>query len=154
MVRVHPELLGASARPDGKFWRHRYEDISAFERHLHRCGTSVVKVYLHVSKEEQARRFLARIDEPAKNWKFSAGDVRERRFFDDYRKAYGEALSATSTPWAPWYVIPADHKPAARALIAGVLLHTINELDLRVPRLSDAERQQLEAARAELSSSS
>ena len=122
-----------------QFWEERYEDINAFERHLDRNGTKIVKFFLHVSKEEQKRRFLARLDEPDKDWKFNAADVAERARWDDYMAAYEAALAATSTPWAPWYVIPADHKRLTQALIARILVDTIHSLDLRWPQVSEQE---------------
>jgi PPK2 family polyphosphate:nucleotide phosphotransferase len=159
IVRVHPELLAAEhlpmqAPPDdpGKLqlWRHRFEDINGFERHLTRNGTRVVKFFLHVSKDVQRQRFLERLDDPAKHWKFSSDDVHERAFFDAYQSAYEEMLSVTSTEWAPWYVIPADHKYAMRALVGGVLVHEIDELGLRLPQPSAAELAALAAAREAL----
>jgi PPK2 family polyphosphate:nucleotide phosphotransferase len=152
VVRVHPEWLEKQRLPDGdrgaQFWAQRYEDINAFERHLDRNGTTIVKFFLHVSKAEQKRRFLARLDEPDKHWKFSAADVAERAHWDEYMAAYEDALTATSTPWAPWYVIPADHKWLARALIATTLVHTIHGLGLDWPELSEQEREaNLEARR-------
>jgi len=158
ITRVHPELLEAAhlpALPAGKgararLWQERYEDINAFERHLARNGTKVVKFFLHVSKAEQRRRFLERLDDPNKHWKFSATDVAERAHFDAYQQAYEEALTATSTAWAPWFVVPADHKHAMRALVAGVLVHVVDELDLALPELDAAGLAALEQARREL----
>lgn len=155
VVRVHPELLGAQhlppAGPTGKeLWRERYEDINGFERHLSRSGTVVVKFFLHVSKAEQRRRFLDRLNDPAKQWKFSAADLAERDRFDDYQRAYDDALSATSTDWAPWYVIPADHKYAMRALVGGIVVHVIDRLHLSPPTLDDDQKAALDRARARL----
>jgi PPK2 family polyphosphate:nucleotide phosphotransferase len=155
IVRVHPELLTPEhlpekAKPDAHLWQQRFDDINAFEHHLHRNGTRVVKLFLHVSKEEQKRRFLERLDDPVKQWKFSSSDVAERAFFDDYQHAYEEALSATSTPWAPWYVVPADHKYAMRALVAGLLSHDIESLDLRKPEMSKERLEELAAAKRSL----
>ena len=116
------------------FWEERYEDINALERHLARNGTKIVKFFLHVSKDEQRKRFLARLDKPGKQWKFGAADVAERAHWDDYMAAYETALSATSTPWAPWYVIPADHKWVMQAMVASILVDTIDALDLADPR--------------------
>ncbi len=153
-VRVHPEWLDRQhlpSEPSGApLWESRFRDINAFERHLHDSGTRIVKFFLHVSKAEQKRRFLKRLDEPEKHWKFKAADVRERTFWDDYRKAYEDAISATSTEWAPWYVIPADRKPVMQAMVVGVLLDTIDEMDLRWPHPAKGERVALEAARREL----
>jgi PPK2 family polyphosphate:nucleotide phosphotransferase len=154
VVRVHPGFLDAQRIPEElrgkKLWKHRYESINAFERHLARNGTKVVKFFLNVSKEEQKRRFLARLDEPDKNWKFSPADVAERAHWDAYQEAYEAALTATSTPWAPWYVIPADHKDVMRALVAGVLVHTIEGLHLESPTLPEEDRAALAEARARL----
>jgi PPK2 family polyphosphate:nucleotide phosphotransferase len=159
VVRVHPELLAAEHRPPelatgDDLWNERFDDIKAFERHLVRSGTRVVKVFLHISREEQRRRFLARLEDPSKHWKFSAADVREREFFDDYRRAYEAALTATSTRWAPWHVVPADHKHRARALVGGILVDAVNALDLRLPELPAEERRALEEARRSLERSS
>jgi PPK2 family polyphosphate:nucleotide phosphotransferase len=142
-LRVHPEWLDAQQLPPGPrdeaFWQERYEDINAFERHLHRNGTRIVKFFLHVSKEVQKERFLARLDTPGKEWKFNAADVDERARWDDYMAAFEAALSATSTPWAPWYVIPADHKWLTQALVGAVLVETLDALDLRWPEVSPGE---------------
>jgi polyphosphate kinase 2 (PPK2 family) len=143
----------AEATPGNRgaeFWAGRYDDINAFERHLDRNGTKIVKFYLHVSKAEQKRRFLARLDVPNKEWKFNAADVAERARWDDYMAAYEDALTATSTPWAPWYVIPADHKWLTQALVAAILVDTIHALDLRWPQVSQAEHEANVAARREL----
>jgi PPK2 family polyphosphate:nucleotide phosphotransferase len=154
VAQVHPELLTAQRLPERPhrehLWRSRYEDINAFERHLTRNGTAVVKIFLHVSKAEQKRRFLDRLDDPAKHWKFSSADVAERRYFDEYLAAYEEALSATSTEWAPWYVVPADHKYALRALVGGILVHTVDGLGLKLPELSEEEAKALVAAKERL----
>jgi PPK2 family polyphosphate:nucleotide phosphotransferase len=145
-LRVHPEWLDKQKLPPGsrdeRFWQERHEDINAFERHLDRNGTKIVKFFLHVSKDEQKRRFLARLDNPNKQWKFSAADVAERAHWDQYMAAYDEALTATSTPWAPWHVIPADHKWLTQALVAAILVESIRSLDLRWPEVSE---KQLEA---------
>ncbi|MDF2749115.1 MAG: polyphosphate kinase 2 family protein [Gaiellaceae bacterium] len=142
-LKVHPEWLEAQRLPPGErgeaFWQQRYEDINAFERHLDRNGTRIVKFFLHVSKEVQKQRFLARLDTPGKEWKFNAADVEERARWDDYMRAFDDALTATSTPWAPWYVIPADHKWLTQALVAQVLVETVSSLDLRWPEVSEAE---------------
>jgi len=151
-LRVHPEWLSAQRLPDGpgdpEFWERRFEDINAFERHLDRTGTKVVKFFLHVSKAAQKKRFLARLDEPHKEWKFNAADVAERAHWDEYMAAYDDALSATSTAWAPWYVIPADHKWLTQAIVAAILVDTIEGLDLHWPEVSGAEHEaNLEARR-------
>jgi PPK2 family polyphosphate:nucleotide phosphotransferase len=155
VVRVHPELLargeqGAGALGTEQVWRDRFEDINTFERHLDRNGTKIVKIFLHVSREQQEKRLLERIDEPDKNWKFSLADLAERKHWDAYMAAYEEALSATSTPWAPWYVVPADHKYALRALVGGIIVDAIDDLDLRVPQLTADDQAALARAKAEL----
>ena len=134
-----------------KFWEKRYVDIIAFERHLVRSGTVVLKFFLNVSKDEQKRRFLERLDRPEKNWKFSAADLAERDYWDDYQDAYESALRATSTKWAPWYVIPADYKWVARALVADVVTTAIRGLDLKYPEVTAEQRKLLEIARTKLS---
>ena len=143
-VRVHPNWLDRQRVPASqrgtKLWKARFQDINAFERHLDRNGTKVVKFFLHVSKVEQKRRFLARLDKPDKQWKFSADDVAERTHWDEYMTAYEDAITATSTAWAPWYVIPADHKPVMHAMVASVLVDTIGSLDLSWPTVSDEVR--------------
>jgi PPK2 family polyphosphate:nucleotide phosphotransferase len=153
-LRVHPEWLDAQRLPPGprdeRFWQERYEDINAFERHLDRNGTKIVKFFLHVSKEVQKQRFFARLDTPGKEWKFNAADVSERERWDDYMAAFEKALSATSTPWAPWYVIPADHKWLTQALVGAVLVETLEGLDLRWPEVSAADHAANLAARARL----
>jgi PPK2 family polyphosphate:nucleotide phosphotransferase len=154
VVRVHPELLDRQKLPpqvraEG-IWRHRYREINDWERYLTDNGITVVKLFLNLSKEEQRQRFLDRIDRPEKNWKFSMNDVRERRFWDDYQEAFSEMLSATSTSWAPWYVIPADRKWFARICVSAVLAHTLIGLDPRYPVLGEESREQLLTARAEL----
>jgi PPK2 family polyphosphate:nucleotide phosphotransferase len=155
VVRVHPELLdrgkeGSGNRPSEQLWRDRFEDINAFERHLDRNGTKIVKVFLHVSREQQRKRLLNRLDVPDKNWKFSVDDLAERRHWDAYQAAYEEALSATSTPWAPWFVVPADHKYALRALVGGIVVDAIDRLDLHPPELSPDQRRTLAQAKADL----
>jgi PPK2 family polyphosphate:nucleotide phosphotransferase len=143
-LRVHPEWLAKQRLPPGprgpSFWTGRHEDINAFERHLDRNGTKVVKFLLHVSKREQKRRFLARLDDPGKQWKFSAADLAERAHWDDYMRTFEEAITATSTTWAPWYVIPADHKPVMQAMVAAILVDTIGSLDLSWPEVSEQAR--------------
>jgi PPK2 family polyphosphate:nucleotide phosphotransferase len=153
IVKVHPELVAAQRVPDArpnrdKFWQARYDDINAFERHLTRNGTRILKFFLNISKEEQRKRFLDRLDQPDKRWKFSAADVDERRFWDDYMSAYEDALTQTSTKWAPWYVIPADHKWVTRALVARILTQEIQRLGLRFPAVTaDQEAEFAEARR-------
>lgn len=155
VTRVHPALLAASRElprggPDEQFWKNRYEDINSFERHLRRSNTRVVKVFLHISKKEQKKRFLSRLDDPAKNWKFSVSDLAERQHWDQYQEAYEEALTATSTPWAPWYVVPADHKYALRALVGGILVDAIYRLGLKPPKVSGERLKALADVREQL----
>ncbi len=154
VVKVHPELLEAQKLPPGKrgkaFWTARYDDINHFERHLVRNGTMVLKFFLHVSKEEQKKRFLDRLTRPDKHWKFSAADLAERAHWDDYVEAYEEAISATSTKWAPWFIVPADHKWATRAIVADVIVSTLKGLDLRYPELDEEQLKALEEARRQL----
>jgi len=154
VVRVHPELLDrqklpAEARGHG-MWRRRYQAINDWERYLTENGIAVVKLFLNLSKEEQRRRFLARIDLADKNWKFSSNDVAERAFWEDYQQAFSEMLSSTSTAWAPWYVIPADRKWFARICVSAILAHILIGLDPRYPVLPEEERQRLVTARAAL----
>ena len=156
-LRVHPEWLdkqtaGGDRGPE--FWAARYDDLNAFERHLDRNGTKVVKFFLHVSKAEQKRRFMARLDNPDKQWKFNAADVAVRAHWDEYMQAYEDAITATSTEWAPWYVIPADHKHVMQAMTAAILVDTIGALGLSWPTVSDADRAANEAARAVLEAES
>ena len=153
VVKVHPDLLGPrrpGEKVGKKFWGHRYADINAFERHLVRNGTVVLKFFLHLSKKEQKKRFLARLDRPEKNWKFSAADLAERAFWDDYMDAYEDALGATSTSWAPWYVVPADHKWATRTIVADVVASALRGLDLKYPEVDEAGRKLLAEARRKL----
>jgi PPK2 family polyphosphate:nucleotide phosphotransferase len=155
IVRVHPEILLAQGIADAprdlnKRWRHRYRSINNLERHLHGSGTRIVKFFLHLSKEEQRERFLARIEEPRKNWKFSVADIKERKFWDDYMSAYEDCLSATSTEHAPWYAVPADDKLNARLIVSAVILETLKDMKLRYPESDAARREELQAIRAEL----
>jgi PPK2 family polyphosphate:nucleotide phosphotransferase len=153
-LRVHPEWLEKQKLPPGprgkKFWKGRFEDINTFERHLDRSGTKIVKFFLHVSKDEQKRRFLARLDEPGKQWKFNASDVAERAHWDEYMQAFEDAISATSTSWAPWYVIPADHKPVMQAMVARILVDAIQSLELDWPEVSPEDRRANAEARRKL----
>jgi len=154
VVRVHPTLLAAEKLPPARvgrhIWEHRFEDINAFERHLWRNGTIVRKFYLHLSRAEQARRLLARLDDPAKNWKFSAGDLAERQKWKAYRSAYADAIASTSTKHAPWYVVPADHKWFVQVVVADVIVRTLEELDLSFPKMDAAQRRTLAGARRRL----
>ena len=154
VVRVHPENLDRQKLPKeakGKdVWARRYREINDWERYLSDNGFKVVKLLLNVSKEEQRTRFLKRIDLPEKNWKFSSADARERQWWDDYQRAFSEMLSATSTDWAPWYVIPADRKWFARICAAAVIAHTLMEIDPKYPVVSEQARQELLTVKAEL----
>ena len=140
VVRVHPQYLGSQKLPYqvelDELWQQRYESIRDHEKHLARNGTVVLKFWLNVSRDEQRKRFLSRLDEPQKNWKFSAGDVDESHHWDDYMNAYEDALNATSRPWAPWYAIPADDKPYARLLVAEIIGESLKSLDLQYPEVS------------------
>ena len=151
IVRVHPELLRAQGfSPDAageKFWRDRYRSIRDLEAHLHRNATRVVKFFLHLSKDEQRKRFLARIDEPDKNWKFSRGDLEEREHWDDYMKAYEACLSATSTRQSPWHIVPADDKANARLIISQIILDALQEMDMEYPQLHPDHRKELRTLR-------
>ena len=149
IARVHPEILRSEGVPDALIdtpgvWHDRYRSIVDLERHLHRNGTRIVKFFLHLSKEEQRRRFLERIDDPTKNWKFSRADIEERAFWDDYMHAYAACLGATSTDAAPWYVVPADDKDNARLIVSRIVLEAFRALDMRYPALDDARRHELQ----------
>ena len=155
VVRVHPGLLRAEGLPDarladGKVWEARYRSILGLEDHLARNGTHVVKFFLHLSKDEQKKRLLERIDDRDKNWKCNPADIEERRFWDDYMKAYEDCLGATSTRHAPWYVVPADDKHNARIIVAHVITRTLEKLDLRYSRVDAARRRELQSMRAAL----
>jgi PPK2 family polyphosphate:nucleotide phosphotransferase len=154
VVRVHPDLLTAGHQPIDRIsrlvWQERFEDINAFEKHLWRSGTIVRKFFLHISRAEQRRRLLERLDDPAKNWKFQSGDLIERARWDKYHDAYREALAATSTAHSPWYCVPADHKWFARVVVADALVQTLDSLDLSTPKLSKAQKQDLARARRRL----
>jgi PPK2 family polyphosphate:nucleotide phosphotransferase len=153
-IKVHPDWLDRQHLPRVErgpaFWDDRHDDINAFERHLDRNGTKVVKFFLNVSRAEQKRRFMARLDKPGKLWKFKAADVTERARWDEYMAAYEDALTATSTPWAPWYVIPADHKHVMQALVGAVVADTIEGLELRWPTVTDNDREANARARTAL----
>ena len=153
-LRVHTEWLDKQKLPPGDrgpgFWADRYEDLNAFEHHLDRNGTKVVKFFLHVSKAEQKRRFMARLDNANKQWKFKAGDVAVRAHWDQYMQAYEEAITATSTEWAPWYVLPADNKHVMQAMTAAIIVDTIASLDLAWPTVSDKDREDNAKARQAL----
>jgi PPK2 family polyphosphate:nucleotide phosphotransferase len=155
IVRVHPEILRAEGLPDElmdekKIWRERFRSIVDLERHLTRNGTRIIKFFLHLSKDEQRKRFLKRIETPNKNWKFSAADVAERKHWKQYMKAYEKCLSATSTEYAPWYIVPADDKQNARLIVSRILLDTFAALPLSYPKASAARRRELRALRKQL----
>jgi len=150
--RVHPEILASQALPDmpdgkSRLWRERYRSINDLERHLHANGTRIVKFFLHLSKDEQRKRLLQRIDDPSKNWKISAADIEERRYWNQYMKAYADCLSSTSTADAPWYIVPADDKENARLIISTILVDTLRRLKMSYPAIDDAQRQRLAAMR-------
>jgi len=154
IVRVHPEILASQKTPPSlvgkKVWDERFEDIRSFERHMARSGTVIRKFFLNVSKKEQERRFLARLEEPGKNWKFSAADIHERKYWDDYHEAYEEMIRNTATEWGPWYVVPADHKWFTRLVISAVIVETLESLDLAYPKVDAAKRKELAAAKKAL----
>jgi len=155
IVRVHPEILRAEGLPDKSaddeaIWHDRYRSIVNLEKHLHRNGTQVIKFFLHLSKEEQRKRFIDRIDKPAKNWKFSLADIEERKFWKDYMRVYGKCLSATSTEQAPWYVVPADDKQNTRLIVSRILLDTVEKLELSYPKTTPARRRELQSLRKKL----
>ena len=154
IVRVHPEILARQRLPKGlvgkRIWSERFEDIAAFERYLSRNGVKIIKFFLNVSKGEQKRRFLARLDEPSKNWKFSAGDLKERARWGEYMTAYEATIRHTARPHAPWYVVPADNKWYTRLVVASAIVDTLNDMKLSFPRLTEEQREQLKLARSEL----
>ena len=150
VVRVHPEMLGSQGLPeelrdDKDIWEHRYDSIHDLEKHLHRNGTSIVKIFLHLSHDEQRKRFLERIDEPDKNWKFSTADIHEREYWNDYMKAYEECFKATSTRHAPWYIVPADDKENARLIVSQIVLDALGELKMAYPKTTEKRRLELHA---------
>ena len=152
IVRVHQEILDAERLPkellaEKSIWRDRYRSIVNLEDHLHRNGTHVIKFFLHLSKEEQRKRFLKRIDEPGKNWKFSVDDIKERESWKQYMKAYEACLSATSTATAPWYVVPADDKETSRLIVSRIIVDALKELKLEYPTLSPQRQKELQAIR-------
>jgi PPK2 family polyphosphate:nucleotide phosphotransferase len=154
VVRVHPDFLAAQKLPaelvTKKIWDHRLEDIRAFERYLHRNGTIVLKFFLHVSRKEQQKRFLERLDNPDKNWKFSANDAKERGFWDDYMKAYEDTIRNTATGDSPWYVVPADNKWFTRVIVASAIIDALSSLNLHYPKVTEDKKKELVAARAAL----
>ncbi len=156
VVRVHPEILKNQKTPPslvGKnIWDERFEDIRCFERHMARSGTVIRKFFLNLSKKEQKARFLARLDQPEKNWKFSAADIHERQYWDDYQKAYEDMIRNTATEHAPWYVVPADNKWFTRVVVSAVVIETLKALNLAYPKVGGAKLKELEAAKKELTS--
>jgi PPK2 family polyphosphate:nucleotide phosphotransferase len=155
IVRVHPEILLSQGLPDElldekTLWQDRYRSILDLENHLYRNGTRIMKFFLHLSEEEQRKRFIERIDEPEKNWKFSLADIKERKYWKEYMQAYEACLSATSTEIAPWYVVPADDKKNARLIISNVILETLKSLNMRYPQPSKARQKELQAIRKRL----
>ncbi len=148
ITRVHPELIFGSEKKD--FWKERFRSIHDFERHLHHNGTDIIKFFLHLSKDEQKLRFLARIDEPGKNWKLTEADLKERSFWNDYQKVYGECLGSTSTEKAPWHIIPADDKLNARLLVSNILLDYFKNRKMNVPLVDKAQSTQLKVLRKQL----
>jgi PPK2 family polyphosphate:nucleotide phosphotransferase len=155
IVRVHPEILRAEGLPDelmheNRIWRDRFRSIVDVERHLTRNGTRIVKFFLHLSKDEQRKRFLKRIETPDKNWKFSSADIAERQYWKSYMRAYEKCLGATSTQHAPWYIVPADDKPNARLIVSHILLDTLEQLQLSFPKSSAGRRRELRALRKQL----
>jgi PPK2 family polyphosphate:nucleotide phosphotransferase len=151
VVRVHPEILKSQKTPPSlvtkSIWDERFEDICSFERHMTRSGTVIRKFFLNLSKKEQKRRFLERLEEPEKNWKFSAADIRERKYWDDYQDAYEDMIRNTATEDAPWYVVPADNKWFTRLVVSAVLFETLVSLDLSYPKVDPEKRKELEAAK-------
>jgi len=151
VVRVHPELVRKERIPHSignkKIWKERFEDINSFETYLNRNGVLLVKFFLYLSKEEQKKRFLSRLDEPDKNWKFSEDDVREREHWNDYMQAYEDMIRYTATPHAPWFVVPADHKWFTRMVVAAVIIESLESLRLAFPRVDEAKRKELDSAR-------
>jgi len=155
IVRVHPEIMRGEGLPDGRvhdksIWQERYESIRSLERHLHRNGTRIVKFFLHLSPEEQRKRFIARIDEPEKNWKFSLTDIEERKHWKQYMNAYEHCLTETSTRHAPWYVVPADDKENARLIVSQIILDTLGSLKMAYPKTTAERRRELLAIREQL----
>lgn len=157
VVRVHQEYLQKQHLPPElvtkKIWKERFKDIRNFEEYLTRNGVVIRKFFLHLSKEEQKKRFLARLDEPEKNWKFSEADVHERKYWDDYMNAYEEMIRHTSTPDAPWYVVPADHKWFTHIAVSAAIIQTLEDMDLKSPKVDKVRRKQLDAARQALQKS-
>jgi PPK2 family polyphosphate:nucleotide phosphotransferase len=155
VVRVHPEILQSQPLPpevagDKEIWEKRFRSINELEKHLYRNGTRIIKFFLHLSKEEQRRRFLRRLEDPARNWKFSKFDLAERAYWKEYEAAYDDCLAATSTGHAPWYVVPADDKPNARLIISQIVLNTLNDMKMEYPKPDQARLKELKALQREL----
>lgn len=155
IVRVHPEILKGQGLPDSVLdeetvWKERFRSITDLENHLHRNGTKIIKFFLHLSKDEQKKRFLERIDKSNKNWKFSVADLEERKYWKEYMHAYESCLSATSTKYAPWYIVPADDKKNARLIISNILLDTFKALDMHYPETDDKRKEELKGIRQRL----
>jgi PPK2 family polyphosphate:nucleotide phosphotransferase len=156
IVRVHPEILTGEGVPDEnaddkKIWKERYRSITDMEKHLHRNGTRIIKFFLHISEEEQRKRFLARLDEPAKNWKFNMADVEERKYWKQYMKAYEACISATSTKDSPWYIVPSDDKENSRLIVSRIILDTVKKLNLSFPRPDENHEKELQSIHEQLS---
>ncbi len=156
VVRVHPEILGRQRLPTKlvtkEIWKERFESLADLEKHLTRNGTMILKFFLNVSRKEQKRRFMERLDMPDKNWKFSEADVKERQLWKDYMVAYEEVIRHTATPWAPWYVVPADNKWFTRLVVAGAVIHALEQLDLKYPVVDEAKKRELGVAKRLLKS--
>jgi PPK2 family polyphosphate:nucleotide phosphotransferase len=156
VVKVHPQILDSQRLPfrpgNNEIWKERYESIRSFEQHMARSGTLVLKFWLNVSREQQRERFLDRLNKPHKNWKFSRGDLSERALWDDYMDAYQDALRETSRPWAPWFAIPADNKPFMRAQVARIIVHSLRNLDMSFPEVSEEQREEFAFAKNALES--
>lgn len=154
VVRVHPQILGRQKLPPGlvtkSIWKERWEDIAAFEKYLCRNGVAVVKFFLHVSRKEQRKRFLERLERPEKNWKFSLADAEERKHWDAYMTAYEDAIRATAAPWAPWYVVPADNKWFTRLVVASAVIDAMERMDLAYPEVDEAKKAELAKAKEAL----
>lgn len=157
VVKVHPEILKnyqklpvELTKNMDRVWENRYEDIAQFERFLHRNGTRVVKIFLHITKKEQAERFLERLEDPSKNWKFAAADLKERESWDDYMQAYEDAINATASEHAPWYVVPGNDKKNARLMVAEILLQTLKEMDMAFPALDEKQIAEIEKYKLQL----
>jgi len=158
ITRVHPEILDNQnlpkrSRDDKHLWRDRYRSITELEAHLHRNGTQIIKFFLHLSKKEQAKRFLQRIDEPDKNWKFSAADIHERTYWKEYLRAYEHCLAQTSTHHSPWYAVPADDKENARLIVSQILIDAFDDLSMAYPKTTSKRRRELQAIGKQLSKS-